>query len=76
MNILKAKRVEELRCGQRMHSWRRISEIICDEFPDEPQELHGNQLHGMDLCRDAMCFLGGYEDLSNVPDAERDRWDT
>lgn len=60
-------RVKELRCGKLIHSWRRISEIICDEFPEfvkdvqgyDPVEIRGNQLHGMyDLCEEAMEYFG------------------
>lgn len=76
MNRKKAERIEILRCGPVMHSWRRISEIICDEFSDEDQELHGNQLHGVDLCRDAMMFLLGCKTIQEVPSEERDRWDS
>lgn len=71
----KAKRVEELRCGKVCHSWRRISEIICDEFNDESKNLRGNQLHGRELCRKAMVFLNNCE-LRNIPEKERGRWDT
>lgn len=59
-----------------MHSWRRISEIICDEFSDEPQELKGNQMHGVDLCRDAMVLLTRSEDIKDVPEDIRMQWDT
>lgn len=76
MDLIKAKRIEALRVGPVMHSWRRISEIICEEFPDEDQELHGNQLHGVDLCKDAMMLLHGVADLNELPDIVRERWDT
>ena len=76
MNRRKAERIEELRCGLVMHSWRRISEIICEEFGDENIELSGNQLHGKWLCEEAMKFLLGCKDLRQVPDSERERWDT
>lgn len=76
MNLKKAERIELLRTGPVMHSWRRISEIICAEFPDEDKELSGNQLHGVDLCREAMMFLLGCKDLKDVPESERERWDT
>jgi hypothetical protein len=58
-----------------MHSWRRISEIICEEFPDESQELHGNQLHGVDLCKNAMLLLEGKEKIPEISDDIRNRWD-
>jgi len=56
-----AVRVRELRNGQVMHTWRRIAEIICLEFPeqpiadgfDSPEAISGNQLYGQDLCRRA-----------------------
>lgn len=76
MNRRKAERIELLRTGPVIHSWRRISEIICDEFPDEDQDLSGNQLHGADLCCSAMMFLLGCKDLNEVPESERERWDT
>lgn len=78
MNLKKAERIELLRCGPVMHSWRRISEIICDEFPNDPEEWRdrGNQMHGIDLCKDAMMFLLGCKDMKQVPDSERERWDT
>lgn len=76
MDRKKAERIEYLRCGPKMHSWRRIAEIICEEFPDEVQELHGNQMHGIDLCRDAMMFLLGCKRIQDVPNEERERWDS
>lgn len=77
MNRKKAERIEMLRCGSVMHSWRRISEIICEEFPDEDQSLKGNQMHGKyDLCYEAMMFLLGCKDMKDVPESERERWDT
>jgi len=61
-----AERVKELRIGDVIHSWRRLSEIICEEFPHYPVECgwesaeaaSGNQLHGIDLCREAAEVLG------------------
>lgn len=61
-----ALRIQELRTGAKTHSWRRISEIICDEFPEyvkeqgyDLEEIRGNQLHGKyDLCEEARQFLG------------------
>lgn len=76
MNRKKAERIEQLRCGPVMHSWRRISEIVCEEFTDEDQSLKGNQLHGQDLCWEAMMFLLGCKDIRQVPDSERERWDS
>jgi hypothetical protein len=76
MDLNKAKRIEQLRVGVVMHSWRRISEIICEEFADENQELKGNQLHGVDLCKDAMVVLCGVSTIQEVPSFVRDRWDT
>lgn len=76
MDLVKAKRIEELRCGPVVHSWRAISEKICEEFPDETQELKGNQLHGVELCRDAMMRLHNFETIQEVPSVVRDKWDT
>lgn len=76
MTLEKALRIRELRVGGPMHSWRRIAEIICAEFPDENQDLTGNQLHGIDLCRSAMVLLCGVEKIQDVPDSVRERWDT
>lgn len=48
------------------YSWRRIASIICEENPEfikeywphtEPQLVDGNQLLGIDLCRDAADIL-------------------
>jgi len=72
----KALRIRSLRCGIPVHSWRRISEIICEEFPDEDQDLKGNQLHGSDLCRDAMALLHGNGDFAKVSNQIRNKWDT
>lgn len=52
-----AERVKELRCGERMHSWRRIAEIISEEFPQLGVN-HGNQLDGKELCDDVMYWYG------------------
>ena len=76
MDLRKAKRIEYLRTGPRIHSWRRISEIICEEFADEDQNLSGNQLHGVDLCREAMMTLHGVTDIHQIPLEVRDRWDS
>lgn len=78
MNRKKAERIQFLRTGPVMHSWRRISEIICDEFPDDPEEWRdrGNQFHGIDLCRDAMMFLNGVTELKDLPEKVREEWDT
>lgn len=76
MDLRKAKRIQELRCGRVMHSWRRISEIICDEFPDEDLALSGNQLHGVELCQEAMITLHGVNRIQDLSDSVRDRWDS
>lgn len=65
MTIEIALRIQELRSGNVMHSWRRIAEIVCEEFPDLPVQdgwqtvdaAHGNQLYGKDLCQEAAAFL-------------------
>ena len=77
MTEKKAKRIEELRCGPVIHSWRRISEIICEEFADEDNEMSGNQIHGKyDLCWEAMAFLYGNGEIGNVPNEIRDKWNS
>ncbi len=74
----KALRIQYLRTGPVMHSWRRISEIICEEFPEDTnQELKGNQMHGKwDLCWEAMILLAGVTDIKDVPEKMREEWDT
>jgi hypothetical protein len=65
-----AARVKELRVGPVIHSWRRIAEIICDEYPaqaladgwESAEAAHGNQLYGIDLCREAAKVLGEHVD--------------
>lgn len=76
MDLNKAKRVEQLRCGPVMHSWRRISELICEEFPDEDQEMKGIQMHGQDLCLEAIITIHGFKDVLSIPVEVRDKWDT
>lgn len=75
MDIKKAFRICELRTGDRVHSWRRISEVICDEYSDEDQELHGNQLHGVELCREAMSIIYKKE-FKDLGKHIRKEWDT
>jgi hypothetical protein len=41
MTLEKAQRIEQLRYFRPIHSWRRISEIICEEFSEEEKEYHG-----------------------------------
>ncbi len=54
-----AERIKVLRTGQRVHSWRRIAEVFCDEFPDSAdKDLYGNQLYGIELCEVAADTLG------------------
>jgi len=57
-----ALRIQELRAGPVMHSWRRIAEIICSEYPEAEQNLSGNQLYGEALCRKAAAVLGVSQD--------------
>jgi len=71
----KALLIQKLRTGNPMHSWRRISEIVCELYPDEDQGLHGNQLHGQDLCRQAMETIYG-KDVRDLPDEIRNKWDS
>jgi len=72
MDLKKAKRVEELRCGNIMHSWRSISEVICEEFDDENQKSAGDQMHGYDLCVKALTTLFGT--WKSVSDEVKDKW--
>lgn len=59
-----AERIAVLRAGytngrRAMHSWRRLAEMICDEFPEETEiNLRGNQLYGKELCLSAEKVLG------------------
>ena len=53
MSMKMAKRVQELRAGERTHSWRALAEVICKEFPEAELGLSGNQLYGEDLCKEA-----------------------
>ena len=48
--------IKELRCGKITHSWRRISELYCEKYRVE-WDLHGNQMHGIDLCEEAAKLL-------------------
>lgn len=49
-----AKRIQELRTGKIVHSWRRIAEIICEEYDEEAEhDLYGNQLYGSEMCKEA-----------------------
>ena len=75
MNMKKALRICELRTGDVMHSWRRIAEVICEEYSGEDQDLHGNQLYGIDLCREAMSVIHKKE-FKDLDDHIRDEWDT
>lgn len=72
-----AERIRELRTGRVgnvIHSWRRIAEVICEEYPKQISKkawgtfksLHGNQLYGIDLCREAAEVLG--EDANDWED--------
>jgi len=75
MNLTKAQRIAFLRTGPKRHSWRALSEVICKEYPEEDQELSGNQLHGQDLCEEALLTITGFTSLSDVPDVVRVSWD-
>jgi hypothetical protein len=59
-----AARVRELRCGPICHSWRRIAEIIAEEYPNL-DIVPENQLEGQDLCRQSAAFFG--EDPNEEP---------
>jgi len=60
--------IKNLRCGERMHSFRALAEVMVDEhsgmlleigYPVEVQKLlYGNQLFGTDLCKWAIEILG------------------
>jgi hypothetical protein len=72
MDIIKARRIQELRTGKIIHSFRRIAEIIEEEFPEYPK-LHGNQLYGMDLVKNAMKTIYGKSFLE-IDNEVRDLW--
>lgn len=65
MNQEIAEFVKFLRLGSVCHSWRRIAELVVEEFPGYAESqgwpsdaaAHGNQLFGKDLCHDAAEFL-------------------
>lgn len=74
MTFKEAWRIKELRIGEVKHTLRRISEIICDEYPNKPQSLRGNQLYGEQLCRDAMTEIYN-RILRDIPQEIRQEWD-
>lgn len=45
-------------------SWRRVSELFCERFKID-MDLYGNQIHGMDLCREAAEYFN--EDWGSEP---------
>lgn len=59
-----AEHIRLLRTGRVMHSHRKLSEVICDIYPEFIKEtlgefdLRGNQLHGQGLCEAAAEVLG------------------
>ena len=60
-----AEHIIKLRTEYPIHSWRRIAEVICDEYPlyidqvfGNPKELRGNQLLGIELLRYAANTVG------------------
>jgi hypothetical protein len=73
MNKMLAVRVKELRCGPICHSWRRIAEIISEEYPnldglvwvDEDKQINGIQMAGQELCQQSAVFFG--EDPNSEP---------
>lgn len=75
-----ALRIQKLRTGQRVHTYRKIAEVICDEFPnfdpdDQQQDLRGNQLYGQYLCREAMTTLYS-KPWYELSDEIRNEWDS
>lgn len=72
MDKEKAERIKSLRVGNKVSSFRRVAEIIEDEFPQYP-ELRGNQLHGKDLVVEAMEFIYGKPFLE-LSDEILDEW--
>lgn len=70
-----AELIVGLRTEYPIHSWRRIAEVICELHPlyieekygdGAPKDLHGNQMLGDELVRDACTVLGlKYEDIEN-----------
>lgn len=62
-NKLIAEHIKLLRTGPVMHSFRRLSEVICEVYPEFIKERHeegleGVQMHGEELCRWACDVLG------------------
>lgn len=65
MNQEIAEFVKFLRLGSVCHSWRRIAELVAEEYPEHAvsqgwpsaEAAHGNQLYGKDLCDEAAEFL-------------------
>lgn len=66
-----AEHIKLLRTGVVAHSFRRLSEVICDLYPEFVKSRHedtlrGVQMHGEELCRWACDFLGEpYDDKWN-----------
>ena len=58
-----ADHIRLLVTGRVGHSFRKLSEVICDIYPDfikerQSQSLRGNQMHGQWLCEEAAKVLG------------------
>ena len=73
METDKALRIQSLRTGEVAHSFRRIAELIEQEYPEYP-ELSGDQLHGMDLVAEAMETIYG-KPLIEIDESIREIWD-
>jgi hypothetical protein len=74
MTIEQAAYVMGLRVGGRIHSLRRIAEKYEAKYNENP-DLAGNQLHGKDLCQEAMLILCGVKDLNEVNNYIRDAFE-
>lgn len=65
MNLHEARMIAQLR--QLNFSWRAIAEVYYPHSDD----LHGNQLAGLDLCSEAAELLGNLEHYQN----DFEKWD-
>lgn len=67
--------ISDLRSGSRVYSWSRISELYCEAFKKD-LDKKGSQLHGADLCVQAMMVLSGVTSAEKIPDKVREKWAT
>lgn len=59
-----AKKIREWRCGKPSHSWRMVAARAAEEWPKKGIYA-GNQIDGMELCREAAELLN--EDWNEGP---------